>query len=134
GRSGAAFFGLLGSYLPPPPAGAQPPLLWGEEQHVREVFGECLQPLSMTRGVYVETATDPHEYWDFYTRTFGPVVAVRNSLRNEPAALANFDLAFLEFAVSANQGPAEGPAEYPYEYLLVCGQKAAPDSRTQPHR
>src|SRR5262249_48799539 len=86
GCRGAAFFDLLGAYLPPQPAGAQRPLLWGGEQHVQDLFGNRLGALRLTRGVYVETATDPREYFDFYARTFGPVVAIRNSLSS--AALA----------------------------------------------
>ena len=31
-------FKLTGSFLPPPPAGVQPPPLWGDERHVEEVF------------------------------------------------------------------------------------------------
>ena len=27
-------------YVPPPPPGALPPLLWGSEEHVRELFGD----------------------------------------------------------------------------------------------
>ena len=30
-------FKLTGSFLPPPPAGVQPPPLWGVESHVEEV-------------------------------------------------------------------------------------------------
>src|SRR5579884_875111 len=28
-------FGVTASYMPPPPEGFQPPVMWGEEQHVR---------------------------------------------------------------------------------------------------
>src|SRR5829696_261588 len=33
----ADFFGALAPYAPPPPPGALPPVLWGSEQHVREL-------------------------------------------------------------------------------------------------
>ena len=36
----AEFFGVLGPYLPPPPPEAPSPLLWGDEAHVRELFGD----------------------------------------------------------------------------------------------
>ena len=35
-----AFFRLMTQFLPPPPAGAQPPPKWGSEAHVDELFGD----------------------------------------------------------------------------------------------
>ena len=47
---------------PPPPPGALPPLLWGSEEHVRELFGDRAT-LEMTRDSYVERApASPREY------------------------------------------------------------------------
>src|SRR5262245_21265766 len=34
------FFRVLGSYAPPAPPGALPPLLWGTEDHVRNLYGK----------------------------------------------------------------------------------------------
>ena len=48
------FFGALAPYAPPLPPGALPPPLWGSEEHVRELFGDRLDSLEMTRGEYVE--------------------------------------------------------------------------------
>ena len=31
-------FAAMKPYAPPPPAGAQPPPLWGREEHVRSLF------------------------------------------------------------------------------------------------
>ena len=45
----ADFFGTLLPYLPPPPDGALPPLLWGSEAHVRELFGDSVASVDMTR-------------------------------------------------------------------------------------
>ena len=33
-------FSTLKPYAPPAPPGASPPPLWGDEQHVREMFGD----------------------------------------------------------------------------------------------
>jgi 2-polyprenyl-6-hydroxyphenyl methylase/3-demethylubiquinone-9 3-methyltransferase len=44
------FFDALAPYAPPPPPGALPPPLWGSEEHVRELFGDRLDSLQMTRG------------------------------------------------------------------------------------
>ena len=37
---GGEFFALLAPYAPPPPPGADPPVLWGNEDHVRTLFGD----------------------------------------------------------------------------------------------
>ena len=115
----ADFFGLLAPFMPPPRQGDSPPLLWGNEEHVRELFAGRVSSLEMTRHSYVERAANPGAYCQFFKETFGPMVAVYRSLVEKPAEVAALDQAFLRFAEQSNRGPAHGPAEYPYEYLLV---------------
>ena len=120
----AEFFGLFGRYAPPPPPGALPPVLWGSEAHVRELFGDRLASLELTRHSYVERSpSDPAAYCEFFKQTFGPVIALYAGLADEPDRLAALDRDFLEFATRANQAPPGRPAEYPYEYLLVVGRR-----------
>jgi SAM-dependent methyltransferase len=117
------FFGLLASYLPPPPAGALPPTAWGREEHVRELFGDRVESLDLTRRTYVEGAETPDAYVALFKETFGPVIAIDASLDTERAAA--FDRDFREFAHAANEGPPEGPAAYTYEYLLVVARRGS---------
>ena len=117
------FFGTLAPYMPPPPPGAQPPPLWGSEEHVRELFGDRLGSLEMTRSEYVERAESPRDYCELFKQTFGPVVATYASLADDPDRAAALDRDFLDFATRSNRGASGGPAEYPYEYLLVLAQK-----------
>ena len=69
GVSGA-FFELLGRFMPPPPPGALPPILWGDEDHVRELFGDRVASLDLTHRQYVEKLSSepatPQDYVDFY--------------------------------------------------------------------
>ena len=117
------FFGALAPYMPPPSPEALPPALWGSEEHVRELFGERVESLEMTRSHYVERADSPRDYRELFKQTFGPVVAIYASLAEEPERAAALDREFLEFATRANSGPPEGPAEYRYEYLLVVARR-----------
>jgi ubiquinone/menaquinone biosynthesis C-methylase UbiE len=117
------FFGALAPYMPPPPEGALPPPLWGDEEHVRELFGDRVESLEMTRGSYVERADSPEDYCEFFKRTFGPLVATYATLADDPERAASLDRDFLEFATRANSGPPEGAAEYRYEYLLVVARR-----------
>ena len=65
GGLAADFFGLFMPYMPPSPPSALPPVLWGSEEHVRELFGDRVEHLELTRGEYVERAATPRDYCDF---------------------------------------------------------------------
>ena len=119
------FFAVLGRYMPPPPPGALPPVLWGSEEHVRELFGERVAKLDLTRQEYVERSSTPIDYCEFFKRTFGPVVGLYASLADQPDQVAALDRDFLEFATRSNRGAPEGPAEYHYQYLVVVARKRA---------
>jgi ubiquinone/menaquinone biosynthesis C-methylase UbiE len=119
------FFGLFGSYAPPLPQGASPPVSWGSEEHVRELFGDRVDLHELARREYVERAASPREYQELFEQTFGPLVGLRESLADQPERLAAFDRDFLEYAERANRGAPGGPAEYTYEYLLVVAAKRA---------
>jgi ubiquinone/menaquinone biosynthesis C-methylase UbiE len=118
------FFGTLAPYMPPPPAGALPPLLWGSEDHVRELFGERVESLDLKRGSYVERAAAEGAYVELFNETFGPVVAIRAGLADQPERLGAFDRDLLDFARRSNGGSAGGPAEYRYDHLLVVARSA----------
>ena len=75
------FFELFGRFAPPPEPGALPPVLWGVEAHVRELFGDRVSALELTRGQYVERAAGGTQgFLDYYKQTFGPVVATYAAL------------------------------------------------------
>jgi ubiquinone/menaquinone biosynthesis C-methylase UbiE len=120
----AEFFELLGRYAPPPPPAASP-MDWGSEQHVRELFGDTVESLQLTPGEYVERSPDgPAGYRSLFESTFGPLIAIRASLANDPARAAALDQDFRDFTMRGNHGASGGPAEYPYPYLLVVARKA----------
>jgi ubiquinone/menaquinone biosynthesis C-methylase UbiE len=115
------FFGVFAPYLPPPPPDAAPPVLWGDEAHVRELFGDRVSSLEPTYTWLVEhCAGGPRAYCDFYRETFGPAVA---AYANAGDRVTDLDREFLAFATRMNRGEPDGPSEYHYEYLLVVAQK-----------
>jgi SAM-dependent methyltransferase len=120
----AAFFELFARWAPPPPPDAQPPLLWGDEAHVRALFGERVASLDMRRGEYVERASGGADaYHSLFATSFGPAVAIRAALAGEPDRLAAFDAEFLDFARRESRGAPGGAAAYTYPYLLVVARK-----------
>ena len=109
------FFGVFAPYLPAPPPGALPPVLWGDESHVRELFADRASLQLERRWLVERSAGGPRAYCDFYRETFGPAVAAYAA---DPAV----DDDFLAFATRHNRGEPEGPSEYHYEYLLVVAR------------
>jgi SAM-dependent methyltransferase len=118
------FFAATSVFAPPPPPGAQPPVLWGDREHVRRLFAEA--------GVDDVECADAAVQFEFpsldwvvsyYTARFGPLVMLRRALEPEgrwPEALAAIRRSFAE----SNQA-ADGSIAYPGEYLVTLGTKRA---------
>ncbi len=121
GGTEGAFFELMARHAPPTPADALPPVLWGDEEHVRALLGDRVDTLETTRRTYVERAASPAAYRRLFEEAFGPVIALRSALSADTERLVAFDLDFAEFSERENRGAASN-AEYVYEYLLVVAR------------
>lgn len=75
----ADMFRTVGAALPPPPAIAQPPLAWGDRDHVRELLPDMELELSVEQ-LPIDPEVDPAEAVDFYVSAFGPLVMARRAL------------------------------------------------------
>jgi ubiquinone/menaquinone biosynthesis C-methylase UbiE len=117
------FFELLGGYAPSPPSDALPPTAWGDEEHVRELFGDRVAELQLSRGEYAERAASPRDYVELFTMTFGPLIAIRAALADQPARVAAMDREFLELVERSNRATTGAPVEIPYPYLRVVARK-----------
>ncbi len=122
--AGGDFFRVLAPYIPPPPADALPPLLWGREEHVQELFGDRVELLELTRHEYIEEAASAHEYHELFSESFGPMVAIYASLGEQPERAATLDREFLAFVSRWNRGGSGPRIRIPYQYLLVIARKA----------
>jgi 2-polyprenyl-6-hydroxyphenyl methylase/3-demethylubiquinone-9 3-methyltransferase len=121
----AEFFRILGSYAPPPPPGFVPPVLWGSEDHVRELFAGRVESLEMERrALAIDRFADPAEMHAYYKAHFGPVIATYGLVAADPERTAALDRELADFAVRARR-EGSGPAVYDYEYLLVVARKPA---------
>ena len=119
-----AFFELFARHAPPPPPGALPPTLWGDEEHVRALLGDRVDSLDMKRLTYVERASSPADYARLFREAFGPLIALRAALAEDPDRAPALDRDFTEFTERENVAEA-GTAEYVYEYLLVVARTRA---------
>jgi hypothetical protein len=103
---------------------------------VRDLFGDRVDSLELTRREYVERAADPGEYVALFKTTFGPVIGLYSLLAGQPERAAQLDADVVEFATGENQGAPDGPAEYRYGYLLVAAARpnASSSARSGPLR
>jgi hypothetical protein len=61
---------------PPPPLGAQPPPLWGSEDHVRELLGDRVdQVRTETRTLPVTYFATPEAFRDYFKINYGPTIS-----------------------------------------------------------
>ena len=74
------FFRVVGGYLPPSPSYVDPPLAWGSEDSVRELFEGTGIALDFSREVCVLHHASPADAVECYATMFGPVVLAREAL------------------------------------------------------
>jgi 2-polyprenyl-6-hydroxyphenyl methylase/3-demethylubiquinone-9 3-methyltransferase len=118
-------FRTMAPYAPPTPPGASPPPLWGDEQHVRELFGDRVTGLDLhRRSIEMTVAGDPGVFREYWKRHYGPTIAVYRFNAADPDRVAALDRDFLRFLTDLNHGP-DGESAYEAEYLLVTARKPA---------
>lgn len=84
-------FALVGRYMPPPPPGVAPPLLWGDPNVVRERLGTAVKDIVFDRARMSVPALTPSHYRLTFERTAGPVLKLVESLSaTDPDRLAAF--------------------------------------------
>ena len=107
-------FKTLGRHLPPP-AGLQPPSLWGTEAHLRKLFGERAARIAITPRVFNFRYRSAVHFVDVFRTWYGPVHKAFGALPADKAVDLEADLVSL--LDSANQ--ATGSLVVPSEYLEV---------------
>jgi SAM-dependent methyltransferase len=115
-------FRTIGQFAPPPPAGAQPPPLWGGEAHLRELLGDRVDLQRVEKGVLdVSAFRAPHDYGEHFKAYYGPTIAARaNAVKD--GREAEFDAALDAFCDEWNSG-TDTEARFEMEYLLTVGTR-----------
>jgi ubiquinone/menaquinone biosynthesis C-methylase UbiE len=114
-------FATMKPYAPTPPPGVQPPPLWGAEDHVRELFGDRVTDLQLTRRTLrVDRFATAEEFREFFKTRYGPTIAVYRANAEDPERCAALDRDL--DALAERYGAGRGPMEW--EYLLVTGSVA----------
>jgi SAM-dependent methyltransferase len=80
-----------------PPAGFVPPVLWGTEDRLRELFGDGISELRIERRASRQGFRSADHYLDFFRRYFGPIKSAYDAVGPAGEAALTADLrAFLE--------------------------------------
>jgi SAM-dependent methyltransferase len=113
-------FSILGRYLPPPPAFASPPPLWGSEDHVHDLLGDAVD-LSFARGLNPWRFESVEAYVAFMEDFYGPMVKARHRLSTE-GSWQQCREEILAMVTRRNEA-ADGSLLLHAEYLVAVGRK-----------
>jgi SAM-dependent methyltransferase len=109
-------FAAMKPFVAPPPPGAQPPPLWGDIAHVRELLGERVIDLHASQQLLRAAGmADPVGFRDYFKKNYGPTIAAYRGLEDDPARTAELDQALTDL-VERFRAP-DGTVDW--EYLLV---------------
>jgi SAM-dependent methyltransferase len=109
-------FATMKPYVAPPPPGAQPPPLWGDVAHVRELFGDRVTDLRAGQQLLrAEGMADAEVFREYFKQHYGPTVAAYRGLADTPERAAELDQALDELVDRFRND--DGTIDW--EYLLV---------------
>jgi SAM-dependent methyltransferase len=116
-------FITVAGHLPPPPEGFQPPVLWGVEEHVREIFDATELELSVeTESVHFEFDSVDAALAD-NVRDLPPLVAAKAALDAEGKWESLHD-ALRDMYADLNESGGE-TLSYDADYLVIKGSRPA---------
>jgi SAM-dependent methyltransferase len=114
-------FKTMAAHMPPPPPGMRSPILWGGEDHVRELFADGGVELAFERHT-VEFTHDSPESWVTYNEdVLGPTIMAKKAL--EPQGKWEPLREQLIGLYRAANEAQDGSMRVSAEYLLTVARK-----------
>jgi SAM-dependent methyltransferase len=115
-------FRTMKPYAPPPPPGAQPAPLWGDEAHVRALLGDSVTDVVARRQVLAtELFPSPEAWRDYWKTVYGPTIAVYRYIADDPEKVARLDRDLVALAARYDRGT--GSTVMDWEYLLFTAHR-----------
>jgi len=116
--------GTMKPYAAAPPPGAEPPPLWGDEQHVRSLLGDRVGNVATAKGtVTIERFATPEEFRAYFASHYGPTIAAYRNVGDDPGRIAALDADLVALAERFDRG-SDGGLVLEWEYLLVTATRA----------
>ncbi len=104
-------FAASASHMPPPPDFAEPPILWGSADHVREMFPDATGFEFERHSATIEWGST-REWADYFFDRFGRLVTARQMLGDRFPELGEKLIAIFEERNEATDGSLRLPQEY----------------------
>ncbi len=113
-------FKVLGRHVPPP-AGVQPPSLWGSVAHLQQLFGDRVSAITATPRMFNFRYRSAAHMVDVFRQWYGPVQKAFQALPAERAAELERDLIALMERMdhSAHHDGRRDALRVPSEYLEI---------------
>lgn len=112
-------FSAMKPYVPAPPPGASPPPLWGDEDHVRALFGDRVDITTRRATLAVTHFPTGAAFRDYFKSNYGPTIVAYRNIADDPARVAALDA---ELAALGDRALA-GSSTMHWEYLHVSARK-----------
>jgi SAM-dependent methyltransferase len=115
------FFSTVKEFAPPMPDFAEPPLLWGDESHVRRLFEGTRMELEFDRDRVTLRAASVAEAVELYSTDLGPLAQTRLAAEAEGRwpMLRDRLTTFFE----RHNAATDGTVAWSAEYIVVLGRK-----------
>jgi SAM-dependent methyltransferase len=113
-------FATMKPYVPAPPPGAQPPPLWGQEDHVRGLLGDRVTDVvTERRTLPVDLFADGAAFRDYFKTVYGPTISAYRNVEEDPDRVAALDADIARLGDSF----LRGGSTMEWEYLLLTARK-----------
>jgi ubiquinone/menaquinone biosynthesis C-methylase UbiE len=115
-------FRVLGKYMPAPPPFAAPPPLWGDENHVSELFAGHRIAFEYERATMPFVFPSVEEYQSYFEERYGPTIKAKQRLSAE----GTWDQCRAELIALFEElnEATDGSCRIESEYLVAIGRKA----------
>ena len=118
-------FATMKPFAPPPPPGAQPAPLWGNEEHVRELLGDRVTDVTVRKqALAVRSFHQPGDFVRYFKSHYGPTIAVYKYIGADADKVRELDQALTDLADSFGDAHGDTPFQMEWEYLLFTARKA----------
>lgn len=113
-------FATMKPYMPAPPPGAQPPPLWGDEDHVRQLLGNRVTDVQLRLGnLTVDHFADGAAFRDYFKAHYGPTITAYRGIGDDSARAAALDA---DLAALGDDALA-GSRAMDWQYLIVMARR-----------